>query len=91
MTTEDVIEGNAKQLEMVTREAKKSDSETRMAVGDLMSPDYVHHVNKGNTGHSNPVVGSPQDAKTLHILIVEDNLINQKVFASSYVCCIHRH
>lgn len=70
---------NAKKLENVSIEAEKSDCETGKAVGDLMSPNYVHPVNKGNEGFSNPVVGSPRNANTLHVLIVEDNLINQKV------------
>lgn len=64
---------------MVTIEAEQSDHETSKAVEELKNPNYVHPVNKGNEGFSNPVVGSPQDTNTLHVLIVEDNLINQKV------------
>ena len=81
---EEAIEANAKKLEKVSLEAEHSDQETIKAVGDLMSPDYVHPVNKGNEGFQNPVVGSPQNENTLHVLIVEDNLINQKVCPSRF-------
>jgi hypothetical protein len=75
---EEAIEVNAKKLEKVSLEAEHSDHKTGKAVETLLSPNYVHPVNKGNEGFSNPVIGSPQSANTLHILIVEDNLINQK-------------
>lgn len=82
---EEAIEENARKLEkVVTIEAEQSDHETSKAVEELKNPNYVHPVNKGNEGFSNPVVGSPQDANTLHVLIVEDNLINQKVSYHRY-------
>lgn len=42
-------------------------------------PKYIAPLNRSHSATSNPVVGSPSDANTLHVLIVEDNLINQKV------------
>ncbi|QDS76665.1 hypothetical protein FKW77_000128 [Venturia effusa] len=90
---EDAIEVSARKLErVVTIEAEQSDRETSKAVEDLTNPNYVHPVNKGNEGFSNPVVGSPQDSNTLHVLIVEDNLINQKVMANQLrkaACVVH--
>jgi hypothetical protein len=81
---EEAIEVNAKQLEKVSLEAKHSDPKTSKTVGDLLSPNYVHPVNKGNEGFQNPVVGSPQNENTLHVLIVEDNLINQKAYTTCF-------
>lgn len=81
---EEAIEENAKKLErVVSIEAEQSDQKTSKAVKELKDPNYVHPVNKGNEGLSNPIVGSPHDANTLHVLIVEDNLINQKVADTS--------
>jgi hypothetical protein len=42
-------------------------------------PNYIAPLNRSHSASQNPVVGSPSDANTLHVLIVEDNLINQKV------------
>lgn len=42
-------------------------------------PSYIAPLNRSHSASQNPVVGSPSDANTLHVLIVEDNLINQKV------------
>jgi len=48
----------------------------------LKSPDYVNPMNRqSHSADSNPVVGSAQSPDTLHVLIVEDNLINQTVTA----------
>ncbi|KAI4763366.1 hypothetical protein E4T52_08018 [Aureobasidium sp. EXF-3400] len=44
-------------------------------------PNYIAPLNRSHSASQNPVVGSPADANTLHVLIVEDNLINQKVMA----------
>ncbi|THV79850.1 hypothetical protein D6D29_06570 [Aureobasidium pullulans] len=44
-------------------------------------PSYIAPLNRSHSASQNPVVGSPSDANTLHVLIVEDNLINQKVMA----------
>ncbi|KAI4720335.1 hypothetical protein E4T48_03437 [Aureobasidium sp. EXF-10727] len=44
-------------------------------------PSYVAPLNRSHSASQNPIVGSPSDANTLHVLVVEDNLINQKVMA----------
>lgn len=45
-------------------------------------PNYIAPLNRSHSASQNPVVGSPADANTLHVLVVEDNLINQKVCVS---------
>lgn len=45
-------------------------------------PNYIAPLNRSHSASQNPIVGSPSDANTLHVLIVEDNLINQKVQSS---------
>lgn len=48
----------------------------------LQSRDYINPQNRrSHSADSNPVVGSAQSPDTLHVLIVEDNLINQTVTA----------
>lgn len=47
-------------------------------------PNYIAPLNRSHSASQNPIVGSPSDANTLHVLIVEDNLINQKVNLPRY-------
>ena len=66
---------------------KSSDEKTGLRV---THPNYIAPLNRSHSASQNPVVGSPADANTLHVLIVEDNLINQKVRISKVldpVCC----
>lgn len=58
----------------------------------LKHPSYVHPLNRKHSEASNPVVGSAHDSNTLHVLVVEDNLINQKVMAQQLRkagCIVH--
>ncbi|GAB7350496.1 hypothetical protein MBLNU459_g1092t1 [Dothideomycetes sp. NU459] len=58
----------------------------------LQNPDYIHPLNRKHSESSNPVVGSAHDSNTLHVLVVEDNLINQKVMAQQLRkagCIVH--
>ncbi|KAG9843877.1 histidine kinase, partial [Aureobasidium melanogenum] len=57
---------------------KSQEETTRLHV---THPNYVAPLNRSHSASQNPIVGSPSDANTLHVLIVEDNLINQKVMA----------
>jgi hypothetical protein len=52
---------------------------TSDAAKTLTSPDYINLHNRNHSSRSNPIIGSAADSDTLHVLIVEDNLINQKV------------
>lgn len=58
----------------------------------LKNPNYIHPLNRKHSEQSNPVVGSATDPNTLHVLVVEDNLINQKVMAQQLRkagCIVH--
>ncbi|KAG9590848.1 histidine kinase, partial [Aureobasidium melanogenum] len=57
---------------------KSPEETTRLHV---THPNYIAPLNRSHSASQNPIVGSPSDANTLHVLIVEDNLINQKVMA----------
>ncbi|KAI5250306.1 hypothetical protein E4T47_01292 [Aureobasidium subglaciale] len=54
---------------------KSPDQKTELRV---THPNYIAPLNRSHSASQNPVVGSPADANTLHVLVVEDNLINQK-------------
>ncbi|KAI5207503.1 hypothetical protein E4T39_01956 [Aureobasidium subglaciale] len=54
---------------------KSPDEKTELRV---THPNYIAPLNRSHSASQNPVVGSPADANTLHVLVVEDNLINQK-------------
>jgi hypothetical protein len=85
ISAEEAADENAKQLEelVINTEAKQHTSQANStaakAVQTLTSPEYVNKLNREHSVQSNPIIGSPVDPNTLHVLIVEDNLINQKV------------
>lgn len=58
---------------------KSHDEKTELRV---THPNYIAPLNRSHSASQNPIVGSPSDANTLHVLIVEDNLINQKARSS---------
>ncbi|KAF2424210.1 hypothetical protein EJ08DRAFT_595273 [Tothia fuscella] len=67
-------------------------SQAMLAVQTLKDPTYTNSLNRTHSARSNPIIGSPTDANALHILIVEDNLINQKVMATQLKkagCIVH--
>jgi hypothetical protein len=91
ISIEDAAKANAVQLEQVSLDAHAVGGETKKAVASLLSPDYSHKLNRSpHSDSSNPVVGSMTDSETLHVLIVEDNLINQKVCWILIYCVIAR-
>lgn len=57
-----------------------------------LKPTEVNPLNRNHSASQNPVVGSATDPDTLHVLVVEDNLINQQVFAKQLRqkgCIVH--
>jgi CheY-like chemotaxis protein len=73
---------NAQKLEKLVVNAETSakvPNSTLNAVKTLTSPNYINVLNRRHSSRSNPIIGSPVNPDTLHVLIVEDNLINQKV------------
>lgn len=65
--------------------SKSPDENTGLRV---THPNYIAPLNRSHSASQNPVVGSPADANTLHVLVVEDNLINQKVRVSKHISLI---
>lgn len=91
-SVEDVAEKNAAKLHQIQQDAEKSDSKANQAVKDLKDKDYVNVLNRDHSAHQNPVVGDAANADTLHLLVVEDNLLNQKVMAQQLrkaKCVVH--
>jgi hypothetical protein len=74
-----VIDANADNLKKMVLEAETTGSQASLAVKTLKDPRYINVLNHSHTSLSNPVIGSTSNSDTLHVLIVEDNLINQKV------------
>ncbi|KAH0287862.1 hypothetical protein M436DRAFT_45572 [Aureobasidium namibiae CBS 147.97] len=68
----------SKQRKSFHEDQKPADEKTGLRV---THPNYIAPLNRNHSASQNPVVGSPADANTLHVLVVEDNLINQKVMA----------
>jgi len=66
----------SKQRKPSHEDQKPADEKTGLRV---THPNYIAPLNRNHSASQNPVVGSPADANTLHVLVVEDNLINQKV------------
>jgi hypothetical protein len=72
----ETVAKTSKQSKSQHDDQKGSDETTGLRV---THPNYIAPLNRSHSASQNPVVGSPSDANTLHVLIVEDNLINQKV------------
>jgi hypothetical protein len=85
ISAEQVSEKNARRLEVLVAKAavKRPNSDITQAVKTLKYPKYINVLNREHSSRSNPIMGSPADPETLHVLIVEDNLINQKVSNTS--------
>jgi hypothetical protein len=85
ISIEEAADKNAAKLEklVINAETNQHTSEAystaAKAVRTLKSPEYINKLNREHSAYSNPIIGSPVDPNTLHVLIVEDNLINQKV------------
>lgn len=68
------------------------DPKVHQDVEQLRDPKYVNPLNRKHSEADNPVVGSAESSDTLHVLVVEDNLINQKVMAQQLRkkrCIVH--
>lgn len=92
ISIEEAADANAEQLKQVALDAQAVGGEAHEAVKTVLSPNYSHSLNRHNSAHSNPVVGSAISSDTLHVLIVEDNAINQKVMSSQLKkqgCIVH--
>jgi hypothetical protein len=76
---EEAADSNAQILENMVLEAESVDPRASLAIKQLKDPNYTNVLNREHSSQSNPIVGSPSSPDTLHVLIVEDNLINQKV------------
>jgi hypothetical protein len=72
----ETVSKTSKQSKSQHEDKKSPEQETGLRV---THPNYIAPLNRSHSASQNPVVGSPSDANTLHVLIVEDNLINQKV------------
>jgi hypothetical protein len=80
ISVQDAADANAAKLEQVTLDAEAVGGEIAKAIKTLQSPNYAHKINRyDHSESSNPIVGSAAGVDVLHVLIVEDNLINQKV------------
>lgn len=80
------MDTNADNLKKMVLEAGMDDSKASVAVKEIKDPKYINVLNREHSSHSNPVVGSASKIDTLHVLIVEDNLINQKVSRRLGLC-----
>jgi hypothetical protein len=76
---ENVMEAHTDKLQKVSLEAEPSGLEIGTAVENMKPPNHMHLPTKRDENFANPVVGCLKNANTLHVLIVEDNVINQRV------------
>jgi CheY-like chemotaxis protein len=66
-----VADANTANLKKMMVEVASSDSRAGLAAKMSKDPKHVNILNREHSSQSNP--------NALHVLIVEDNLINQKV------------
>lgn len=72
-SVKEAAETNAEKLERIKLDAqrRKDESPESKAVATLLDSSYINPLNRNNSDHQSPIVGSASDSDTLHVLVVE--------------------